>query len=107
MGIHPFYSVELLNVVADSGFIKTDDPQVVLVYFFQGGDVLGACANNTQHDLSFFEPAASGLYRFRQGPGLFFKGETNGEIKLHVVEQGLAQQTAYQLSRQTGDNKAY
>jgi hypothetical protein len=107
MGIHPFYSVELLNVVADSGFIKTDDPQVVLVYFFQGGDVLGACANNTQHDLSFFEPAASGLYRFRQGPGLFFKGETNGEIKLHVVEQGLAQQTAYQLSRQTVDNKDY
>ncbi|HEX5085322.1 MAG TPA: hypothetical protein VFY40_25065 [Blastocatellia bacterium] len=112
MGVHPIYFPGALDVVADSGFIQTDNPQVVLSYIFRGtGDVLGACANNTNpsYQLIFFEPATSGLYRLQSEQTVRFRGATNGEIKLHVVEKGagLAQKTAYQLTRQTVDGANY
>jgi hypothetical protein len=112
MGVHPIYFPGVLEVVADSGFIQGENPQLILSYVLRDtGDVLGACSNNTNpgYQLAFFEPATSGLYRLRSTEKVIFKGETDAEIKLHVVEQGagLAQKTAYQLTRQTVDGVNY
>jgi hypothetical protein len=111
MGIHPdglppVYSSGALEVVADPGFIQTENSQQVLEYH-RAGEFIGACSNSAPQ--SFFTPAASGLYRLRSSVNATFKGDANGEIKLHVVEagEGLAQKTAYQLTSQTVDGVNY
>jgi hypothetical protein len=90
------FSRRLLEVVADSGFIETDNPQLVSDL---RNNIFAGCSNATQGPLGFFAPAASGLYRLRSGLGEAFKikGETNGEIKLYVVAPDSAQQTPYQI----------
>ncbi len=97
-----------LEVIVDTGFIQTDNPQLVSDL---SPNIFAGCSNATQGPLGFFEPAASGLYRLRSafGEAFKFKGATDAEIKLHVVETsaGLAQKTAYQLTRQTVDGKDY
>lgn len=99
-----------LEVAAAHGFIPTDSPQQVLTFGSEAA-VKGACSNNTtQFSLPSFEPAMSGVYRLRSAAaGVIFKGETNGSIKLHVVEKGagLAQKAAYQLMDQAVDNTNY
>lgn len=107
MGIAPVFEAGTFEVVMDSGFIQTDNPQRVLD--LRTSDLIAACANPTQLPLSFFNPAASGLYRLRSTQSVKWKGATNGEIKLHVVEtgQGLAQKVAHQLTWQIVDGANY
>jgi hypothetical protein len=109
MGVNPVYAPGVLEVVAEPGFLPTDNPQQVLGYEFRGGDVSNACANSTQGPLSFFQPATSGLYRLRSNQKMIFTGDMKDGIKLHVVGMGagLEQQAAYELMRQTVDQKDY
>jgi hypothetical protein len=93
------------DIIADLGFIQTDNPKTIVE--MTPRRILGAC-NAAPEPVPIFEPEASGLYR--TAPKILpsiIKGETNGEIKLHVVEAGLTQQTAYQLMRQTVDGANY
>ncbi len=95
------------NIVADPGFIQTDTPRQILSMGIN--EILGAC-NLPQNPVPIFEPEASGLYRAVPARSEYLiRGETNGEIKLHIVEPGesLAQKTAYQLTRQTVDGTNY
>lgn len=98
MGIHPTYGPDSLEVVVESGFITTANPRQVLSYVFRGGDVIAACSNSTQGSPSFFVPTTSGLYRLRSAEQMIFRGETEGEIKIHMVEPGGSQKVAYQLT---------
>jgi hypothetical protein len=109
----PCFNVSILgggwfNIVADSGFIETDNPKLIVE--MTPGRTLGAC-NSPPEPVPFFEPEASGLFRTAPKPPLMpiINGDTDGKIKLHVVETGagLAQKTAYQLARQTIDGANY
>ena len=97
-----------LRIVADSGFIQTDNPQVIIDYA-DSATLLQTCSN-TQNPL-VFTPPMSGLYRFQ---GLNFKynfvGGTDAEVKIHIVESSgdsSVQTTAYQLTRRTVDGLDY
>jgi hypothetical protein len=112
MGVDPnnvSYADPLLspNVFAYSGFMSAADPQLVLSYNFSSGDVLAACLNSMGRPVGTFEPATSGVYRF-ESKVWKFKPETDPNeppgVKIHIVERGLTQKTAYRLTHVGGTN---
>jgi hypothetical protein len=124
MGAHPAYGTfEMLKVVAYSGFIEDDNPQPIIPFDHQDIQAwrfsfFNNCSNRpvpfTQSldDPLAFAPMASGLYSFWFGAednddGAKIISETNGKIKIYVVEPGLTQQTANELTRQTVDGGDY
>ncbi len=96
------------NIVVDSGFIQTGNPKQVIG--MGPREILGAC-NRSPNPVPVFEPEESGLFRTTPDPpdsrNVIIKSETDGEIKLHVVEKGLTQKVAYPLTRQTVDGTDY
>lgn len=99
----------LLQVVYDSNFTPTENPEVILDYF--SSEVPATCQSNPLSGTPpTFKPENSGLYRFNQtDPALFYRSDTNAEIGIHVVEQGqsMSQTTAYQLTYRNVDNRNY
>ena len=96
-----------LNIVVDAGFIQTENPTGAFSFDF--AHLQGACPNTTQPPPTF-APETSGLYRLSSlppGVAITAKGETNGEIKIHVLESGMTQKVAYKLTRQTVDGVDY
>jgi hypothetical protein len=111
---------DLPRVVAYPGFMETANP--LLIDNFTPDAILSACSGNPQSPMLSFAPMISGLYilysplnytqdgrvKIRNGR-VKFNGATNGEIKLHVVEEGepLAQQIAYKLKHEVIDGRNY
>jgi hypothetical protein len=110
-GIHPLFADGVLDVVADAGFISTETPMRIVSYAGNSAAVSETCANNPRSPALPFTPAVSGVYRYANNPinRFVIKGDTDGEIKLHVVESGpgLAQRTYHALKRETVDGTNY
>lgn len=102
-GIYPVFGLGVVQVVADNGFMKTETPQTIVSFEGNAEKVIGTCANNTISEVvPFFAAEMSGSYRFTVGQpiGWSFKLITDGEIKLHTVEENQPQAVPYQLTYQ-------
>ncbi|MEZ5424757.1 MAG: hypothetical protein R2747_00710 [Pyrinomonadaceae bacterium] len=95
------------RIVADSGFIPTENPTNILDMY--GPQILGGC-NRPNKPLPIFEPTQSGLYRTMPvRPEFMIKSETQGETKIQIVDPGpdSARTVAFQLTGQMIDNTSY
>jgi hypothetical protein len=100
------------NLVADPGFIETDVPVNIDSFAGIADKVLGTCAMQhvpADYPHPFFQPQMDGLYRFQSTPGLFFRGDTDGMLKVFVVQPAASmfQKAAYQLGHEVIDNTDY
>ena len=88
----------VFKIVAHEGFIETNNPKSIIELPHRR--ILEACGSPFLPVI--FQPEASGLYRtMPRAASMNFKGETNGEIKLHVVET--TAKAAYPLTRRMLD----
>jgi hypothetical protein len=95
------------KIVADYSFIPTETPETILEMY--GSLILGGC-NRPNNPQPIFEPAQGGIYRTMSSkPEFLVKGDTDGEIKVQLVETGqnMAQTTAYQLTPRSIDGTNY
>lgn len=104
-----FIYPEIIKLVFDENFTKTENPETILDYF-SNGDIQSSCQSNPLSATpTTFEPEKSGTYRFASRDGVNLRSEINSEMGIHVVESGQtnSQTTAYQLTYRNVDNRDY
>ncbi|REJ76154.1 MAG: hypothetical protein DWQ47_11090 [Acidobacteria bacterium] len=97
----------LVTLLSEPTFLETDSPNVILD--FDGPNTsqnlrftCGEIAPGRPND---FEPTADGLYTMRVGHNIrsTIKGETDGEVLIHVIAPDAPQRAAFQLTPDTID----